>query len=319
MSIKLSICIPTFNRSEKLEELLCSIANSKNVDFSEIEVCVSDNCSSDGTREVLNRWQKDSVFRLKVNFNDENIGAERNFFKVLEMSEGKHVTLMGSDDLYPDNALNSVFSYINRDFDFIFLDIKTFINSPNEKLDDRFSFEVNSNVYFLNKNEILSFFGTELNYISSLFIKREYYLSDFKNEDVLNELHEYGFSYIYKFLSLLPQSLNGVFIKDMHILNRSGEYDVWYDHKKYFLVGMGKVLNLLRMEGYSEKTIKKAKYKNLKKYIGFKKFTVRNFFAGYRYYYNVPYYYLYMIFMLVPDAMLNSKSVKGIYRMIKGI
>ena len=45
----LSICIPTYNRSEQLRRALESLVGQEG--FSEVEVVISDNCSTDGTEE----------------------------------------------------------------------------------------------------------------------------------------------------------------------------------------------------------------------------------------------------------------------------
>jgi glycosyltransferase involved in cell wall biosynthesis len=55
----LSICIPTFNRAYILEKTLHSIVSQKIFqDTNEIEVIVSDNCSSDNTFEIVNKYIK---------------------------------------------------------------------------------------------------------------------------------------------------------------------------------------------------------------------------------------------------------------------
>ena len=48
----LSICIPTFNRANLLNNLLNSI-DIANIDASIVEVCISDNNSTDNTKEKV--------------------------------------------------------------------------------------------------------------------------------------------------------------------------------------------------------------------------------------------------------------------------
>ncbi|EBH2219729.1 glycosyltransferase, partial [Salmonella enterica] len=47
----ISFCIPTYNRKEYLEELLNSINNQEKFNL-DIEICISDNASTDGTEEM---------------------------------------------------------------------------------------------------------------------------------------------------------------------------------------------------------------------------------------------------------------------------
>ena len=50
----LSICIPTYNRAEYLEKSLDSLVNQEN--FSQIEVVISDNASTDATSDVCRKF-----------------------------------------------------------------------------------------------------------------------------------------------------------------------------------------------------------------------------------------------------------------------
>lgn len=59
---KLSLCIPTFKSASKLELLLNSIQESENLKFEQIGVCISDNCSTDDTEKVVNKWLKKVPF-----------------------------------------------------------------------------------------------------------------------------------------------------------------------------------------------------------------------------------------------------------------
>ena len=80
----LSICIPTYNRAEYLDKSLHSLTKQKR--FYEIEVVISDNCSTDNTEEVVKKYQKqyNNIFYHK---NTENI-FDKNFPTVLMKAHG---------------------------------------------------------------------------------------------------------------------------------------------------------------------------------------------------------------------------------------
>lgn len=80
----LSICIPTYNRAEYLEKSLDSLVNQEN--FSQIEVVISDNASTDTTSEVCRKFteQYPNIFYHR---NEENI-HDRNFPAVLMKAHG---------------------------------------------------------------------------------------------------------------------------------------------------------------------------------------------------------------------------------------
>ena len=55
----LSICIPTYNRADKLKQTLESIVSQPEfIDFDEFEIVISDNGSKDGTKEICEELKK---------------------------------------------------------------------------------------------------------------------------------------------------------------------------------------------------------------------------------------------------------------------
>ncbi len=92
--IRLSICIPTYNRGPFLRHLLDSIYSQ----FDErVEVVVSDNASTDDTQEQMEALVATRP-RLRYVRSPENRGADANFLRVIELAEGEFCWLMGSDD-----------------------------------------------------------------------------------------------------------------------------------------------------------------------------------------------------------------------------
>lgn len=92
----LSICIPTYNRAEYLEKSLDSLVNQES--FSQIEVVISDNCSTDGTQILCERFCKEHA-NIHYYRNAENI-HDRNFPTVLMRANGVF------RKLYNDNMIH---------------------------------------------------------------------------------------------------------------------------------------------------------------------------------------------------------------------
>lgn len=101
MSIKLSICIPTYNRAAFLGEALDSVIRQAT---EEVEIVVSDNASTDCTEALVRDYQT-RFPRIRYHKNPENLGADRNFLKVVEQAEGEYCWLMGSDDALAEGAI----------------------------------------------------------------------------------------------------------------------------------------------------------------------------------------------------------------------
>jgi glycosyltransferase involved in cell wall biosynthesis len=107
----LSICIPTFNRSLYLNRLLQSIFNSE-IDFDDVEFCISDNSSTDDTLSVLNQYT--GKFPIQLNVNKTNIGMAKNILKVVDMASSKFVWILGDDDILISANFSSLLKLIKQ-------------------------------------------------------------------------------------------------------------------------------------------------------------------------------------------------------------
>ena len=120
--ISLSICIPTFNRLECLDNCLNSILISSKYskDF-KFEVCVSDNHSEKNPETIIKKYH--DLMKIKFNRNSTNLGFALNAIKTVQMAEGKYAWLIGDDDLILPNTfeeLNLVFEN-NKSVDYFFV------------------------------------------------------------------------------------------------------------------------------------------------------------------------------------------------------
>jgi glycosyltransferase involved in cell wall biosynthesis len=101
----LSICVPTYNRSKTLKICLASIMEQVRGYEDDVEVIVSDNCSSDDTREVVG-WAQE-LGPIKYNRNESNIGGGLNFFLLTnQLARGEYCWLIGDDDFLRKDSLS---------------------------------------------------------------------------------------------------------------------------------------------------------------------------------------------------------------------
>lgn len=113
-NILLSIAIPTYNRAVCLENLLNNILFQAKELKEKIEICISNNNSSDNTQEVAMGFKEKYPDIIKYNRNRENLGVERNILKVIEMSRGEFIWLFGDDDLIVESGLKDVIDFIKE-------------------------------------------------------------------------------------------------------------------------------------------------------------------------------------------------------------
>tara|TARA_B100001093_G_scaffold304651_1_gene290526 strand:+ start:26837 stop:27850 length:1014 start_codon:yes stop_codon:yes gene_type:complete len=140
--VKLSICIPTFNRAKHLSNCLQSIISMNKPTGLNYEVCISDNGSNDNTKEIVLKAKK----KIKINYsrNEINLGIPRNFIKVVSMAVGEFVWLIGDDDLllpYTLDTLKILFEK-NKRVDFFY--INSFLLDTNYILSFPQPFEISN-------------------------------------------------------------------------------------------------------------------------------------------------------------------------------
>jgi len=110
--MKISICIPTYNRAAHLANCLQSIISNKSISKTDFQVCVSDNCSTDETESVVHSAQQ--KIPIEYRKNPDNLGIPRNFLNAVEMADGDYVWLIGDDDLLLPDALVNISGLINK-------------------------------------------------------------------------------------------------------------------------------------------------------------------------------------------------------------
>jgi len=97
-----SIGMPVFNGEKFLEKSLQSLLAQTYTDF---ELIISDNASTDKTEEICNDFESKDR-RIKYYRNLTNIGLSANFNKVFRISRGEFFKWNNSDDLSGPNYLN---------------------------------------------------------------------------------------------------------------------------------------------------------------------------------------------------------------------
>ena len=109
MAYKLSICIPTYNRIACLKSTLGQICSMVEKDgyAEQIEVCVSDNGSDDGSWDFLENASTQFSF-LSIRRNQDNQGFGRNFWHAAKMAKGEYIFFTGDDDSFPSDALKTL-------------------------------------------------------------------------------------------------------------------------------------------------------------------------------------------------------------------
>lgn len=125
----ITICIPTFNRSEfvisQLNFLLNEITSYKNI----IEIKVADNCSSDFHREKLIEFHsKNDDFELILN--NENLGLIGNINLLASKTSTEYVWFLGDDDTLRLGILSQIVNILSLNtVNYVYLNFDAFYDT----------------------------------------------------------------------------------------------------------------------------------------------------------------------------------------------
>lgn len=99
----------TYNGSRYLSRQLDSIISQS---YSDFELVICDDCSSDSTPEILQKYVSTDV-RIRVFFNEQNLGFVKNFEKTVSFCKGDYIALADQDDIWKENHLEILLRNLN--------------------------------------------------------------------------------------------------------------------------------------------------------------------------------------------------------------
>ncbi|MGB3507656.1 MAG: glycosyltransferase [Microcoleaceae cyanobacterium] len=104
-SPKVTVCLPTYNAGEFLIQAIDSIIQQTFTDF---ELIISDDCSTDNTPQLIQNYLSQDK-RIKYFSNSENLGLFANWNQCLKYASGEYITVFAQDDvMLPKNLETKV-------------------------------------------------------------------------------------------------------------------------------------------------------------------------------------------------------------------
>lgn len=108
---RVSVCIPVYNSAPFLREAIESVLSQ---DYGPYELLLVDDCSSDGSREIVASYAGRDP-RIRVELNADNLGMVANWNHCLELCRGEYVHfLLGDDLLSSESALSLMTAELDR-------------------------------------------------------------------------------------------------------------------------------------------------------------------------------------------------------------
>jgi abequosyltransferase len=165
----LSICIPTYNRCIYLKRLLDSMIPQLD-GSSLIEVCITDNASTDGTYDICTDYSARYSFIKYVRQND-NLGPDVNIHAAYSLGSGRYVWIFGDDDYLRVGAIDKILGVISKSNNIDMISMGVLPHGSNKVSSDVsypveiFAFEDNA--------EFSSRVGIMFTFISGLIINKQ--------------------------------------------------------------------------------------------------------------------------------------------------
>ena len=127
MTPLVSILIPVFNREKVVKRAIDSALAQT---YTNIEVIVCDNASTDSTWDILQSYAKNDK-RIKAHRNTCNLGPVQNWLCCLKYASGEYVKFIWSDDaIHPNFITETIHPMINNPtIGFAFSDVQLQIGS----------------------------------------------------------------------------------------------------------------------------------------------------------------------------------------------
>ena len=102
-----SVIITCFNNEAHIEECIQSVLNQS---YSNVEILITDDYSSDNSFEVINKYKSKATYLVK---NKQNIGLCKSFNNAFKQSNGIFIIDLAADDWLTSNAIENLVNKAN--------------------------------------------------------------------------------------------------------------------------------------------------------------------------------------------------------------
>ncbi len=223
----ISVCIPAYNRARFLPEAFDSILRGIERPGT-IQICVSDNASTDGTEQVVAAYSEKHPGVFKFSRNERNMGFDQNLLRAAAMADGEYCWLFGSDDAMEDGAIGKVLRAIRsggkpsmitvnyQAYDFTLG--RKVAREPRAGLD-----EAGGDGAFLGEEGVKRFvrrFFDHFGYMSAQIVRRDLWKAAAEGEDLRPYFN--GYIHLYLITKMMRGASSAYYISAPLVKSRSG-------------------------------------------------------------------------------------------------
>jgi glycosyltransferase involved in cell wall biosynthesis len=250
---QLTVAIPTYQRLCWLRQSLPRILEQVNTrPIGEVEVVVSDNASTDGSWEYLQIEASRNPI-LRINRNENNLGAEGNCYLLPSISRGRWLWIVGDDDFLLPTAIETITHILLTDPDFIAVN---FAKSDEEMVSQKGDrcWQLAADLKTKTLNDIMKVvphfaFG----FISGWVCRREMF--NVVNQDIYKRFERWGLSFMVDRYVAFQRYGRGVILAEVKMVTRKAplqetlNYRADFDYFEWFFEGSTRLLDYLYFEG----------------------------------------------------------------------
>lgn len=113
--IQVSVCIVTYNHENYIGKCLESLVKQQTT-FA-FEIIVGEDCSTDGTRKIVQKYAEQYPNLVKPIFYEKNVGAVENLKHTYIKAKGKYIAHLDGDDFALPNKLQTQFDILEKNLD----------------------------------------------------------------------------------------------------------------------------------------------------------------------------------------------------------
>ena len=121
MDEKIDVLLATYNGEKYLKEQIDSILNQT---YKNIRIVISDDCSKDTTRKILEEYENKDA-RIKVHYQEKNLGVVKNIEFLLGQVEAPYYMLADQDDYWMKEKIQKSIETLKKEnADLVFGDLE---------------------------------------------------------------------------------------------------------------------------------------------------------------------------------------------------
>ncbi|MEA5576658.1 glycosyltransferase family 2 protein [Anabaena sp. UHCC 0451] len=138
---QLSIGLPVYNGEKFIQASLDALLNQT---FSDFELIISDNASTDNTEEICRNYAAEDQ-RIRYYRNPSNIGCAGNFNRVFELSQSKYFKWAAYDDLHAPDFLSQCIQILEENPNYILCHSHTYFIDQQGDFLQNYDIKLNTN------------------------------------------------------------------------------------------------------------------------------------------------------------------------------